>query len=218
MLGPNLATQAVMTEEELIAHAIQGDLDCFNQLIRTHQNQAFNVAYRIMADEAAAADATQEAVITIYRKIDTFRGGSFKSWFLRIVTNTCLDELRRQRRRPTVPLEAESEDGEAIEDGKWMEDDAAGPEEQLSDSEMEMAIQNCLSDLDDKFRVVLVMVDIGGENYEAVAAAIGRPVGTVKSRLARGRLKMQECLQGLGELLPGKFRQSHEESSHDQAR
>ena len=78
MLGPNLATQAVMTEEELIAHAIQGDLDCFNQLIRTYQNQAFNVAYRIMADEAAAADATQEAVITIYRKIDTFRGGSFK--------------------------------------------------------------------------------------------------------------------------------------------
>ena len=92
-----------------------------------------------------------------------------------------------------------------------MEDKSAGPEETLSQKELELAIQNCLNDLEEKFRVVMVMVDISGENYDAVASAIGRPIGTVKSRLARARLKMQDCLQGTMELLPDKFRPMGEE-------
>jgi len=87
-----------------------------------------------------------------------------------------------------------------------MEDDAPGPEEAASAKELEDAIQHCLADLEEKFRVVMVLVDIAGEDYESVCAIINRPMGTVKSRLARARQKMQDCLRGFGELLPEKFR------------
>jgi len=201
-----------MEESKLIELAVDGDLDAFNQLILQYQEMAFNVAYRIMADESAAADATQEAVISMYRKLDTYRGGSFRSWFLRIVTNACYDELRRQRRRPAVPIEPETDDGELIESPEWLEDKSAGPEEVLNTSEIEKAIQHCLSGLESKFRVVITLVDVSGEDYETVAQVIGSPIGTVKSRLARARLKMQQCLRGFGELLPDSFRHSNEEN------
>jgi len=208
----SLATKVFMEETALIELAVDGDLDAFNQLVLQHQELAFNVAYRIMADENAAADATQEAVISMYRKLDTYRGGSFKSWFLRIVTNACYDELRRQRRRPTVPIEPETNEGELIESPEWLEDKSAGPEEMLGTSELEEAIQHCLSGLDKKFRVVITLVDVSGEDYESVARIIGSPIGTVKSRLARARQKMQQCLQGFRELLPDQFRHNSEEN------
>ncbi|HNZ15369.1 MAG TPA: sigma-70 family RNA polymerase sigma factor, partial [Anaerolineaceae bacterium] len=91
-----------MDENTLIDLAKKGELDAFNQLVLSYQDMAFNLAYRIMNDDAAAADATQEAVISMYRRIDTFRGGSFKAWFLRIVSNQCYDNLRWQKRRPSV--------------------------------------------------------------------------------------------------------------------
>lgn len=199
-------------ESILIEKAVKGDLEAFNHLVLKYQDMAFNVAYRIMADHAAAADTTQEAVISMYRKLDTYRGGSFKSWFLRIVTNACYDELRRNRRRPTVPLEPITDEGEVVESAEWMEDEAAGPEERMSGREVEAAIQHCLGGLEEKFKIVIIMVDISGEDYESVAQIIGRPIGTVKSRLARARQKMQKCLQGFGELLPDKYRLNDEES------
>ncbi len=209
--GVSLATKASMEETKLIELAVDGDLDAFNQLVFQYQEVAFNVAYRIMADENAAADATQEAVISMYRKLDTYRGGSFKSWFLRIVTNACYDELRRQRRKPTIPIEPETDEGELIESPEWLEDKSAGPEEIFGSSEIEKAIQHCLSGLENKFRVVITLVDVSGEDYETVARIIGTPIGTVKSRLARARLKMQQCLRGFGELLPDYLRHSSEE-------
>ena len=206
--------KVIMEETELITRAVDGDLDAFNQLVLQHQEVAYNVAYRIMADENAAADATQEAVISMYRKLDTYRGGSFKSWFLRIVTNACYDELRRQRRRPTIPIEPETNEGELVESPEWLEDKSAGPEEVLGSSEIENAIQHCLTGLEQKFRVVITLVDVSGEDYETVAQIIGTPIGTVKSRLARARLKMQQCLRGFRELLPDQFRHIAEE--HDE--
>ena len=201
-----------MEETELITLAVAGDLDAFNELVLQHQEVAYNVAYRILADENAAADATQNAVISMYRKLDTYRGGSFKSWFLRIVTNACYDELRRQRRRPTIPIEPENNSGELVESPEWLEDKSAGPEEVLGTSEIEKAIQHCLTGLDKKFRVVITLVDISGVDYETVAQIIGSPIGTVKSRLARARLKMQQCLQGFRELLPDQFRHITDEN------
>jgi len=197
-----------MSEQDLIELAVSGDLDAFNRLVLQYQDAAYNTAYRIMSDPAAAADATQEAVISM----NTYRGGSFKSWFLRIVTNACYDELRRRQRRPSVPLEPENDEGELVDSPSWMEDDAPGPEEAANARELEEAIQHCLADLEEKFRVVMVLVDISGEDYESVCAIINRPMGTVKSRLARARQKMQDCLRGFGELLPEKFRLKDEET------
>ncbi len=200
-----------MEESLLIEKAADGDLDAFNQLVLTYQDLAFNVAYRIMADEAAAADATQDAVISMYRKLDSYRGGSFKAWFLRIVTNACYDELRKQKRRPTVTLEPETDDGDLIESPEWLADETPGLEETMMNSQLEKAIQECLNRLNEKHRAVMVMVDVSGEDYETVAEIIQSPVGTVKSRLSRARLKMQECLQAAGELLPDQFRLNSEE-------
>ena len=200
-----------MEESLLIEKAADGDLDAFNQLVLTYQDLAFNVAYRIMADKAAAADATQDAVISMYRKLDSYRGGSFKAWFLRIVTNACYDELRKQKRRPTVTLEPETDDGDLIESPEWLADESPGLEETMMNSQLEKAIQECLNKLNEKHRAVMVMVDVSGEDYETVAEIIQSPVGTVKSRLSRARLKMQECLQAAGELLPDQFRLNSEE-------
>jgi RNA polymerase sigma-70 factor (ECF subfamily) len=195
-----------MAEVELIEKALKGDLLSFNDLVLTYQDMAFNLAYRMLGSSAAAADATQEAVISMYRKLDSYRGGSFKSWFLRIVSNECLDELRRQKRRPSVPIDQENEDGEIIESASWMKDDSLPYEDQISNAELEKALTHCIDGLEEKFKTVIVLVDVSGEDYETVAGVIQVPIGTIKSRLARARQKMQDCLQGYGELLPEKFR------------
>ena len=201
----------IMEESLLIEKAADGDLDAFNQLVLTYQELAYNLAYRIMADEAAAADATQDAVISMYRKLNNYRGGSFKAWFLRIVTNACYDELRKQKRRPTIVLEPETEEGDLMESPEWIADKSPGLEETMMNTQLEKAIQDCLNNLNEKHRTVMIMVDVSGEDYEAVAEVIQSPVGTVKSRLSRARLKMQECLQNARELLPDQFRLNSEE-------
>lgn len=200
-----------MEESLLIDKAIRGDLDAFNQLVLTYQDMAFNLAYRIMSDDAAAADATQDAVISMYRKLDSYRGGSFKAWFLRIVTNACYDELRKRKRRPTIALEPETDDGNVVESPEWLADTSPSLEEKFMNAQLEKAIQSCLNNLDEKFKAVIVMVDISGQDYETVADAIQTPVGTVKSRLSRARLKMQECLRRSRELLPTKYRLNAED-------
>ncbi len=200
-----------MDEQLLIQDAQQGDLNAFNQLVLTYQDLAFNVAYRVMADAASADDATQDAFIAAYRKLDTYRGGSFKAWLLRIVTNACYDELRRRKRRPAVPLEPENSDGDVLESPQWLADDAPSPENQAEQQELELAIQHCLNALDDKFRTVVVLVDVEGLDYEVTAQALNSPLGTIKSRLARARQKLQECLHGFEELLPAAFRLDDEE-------
>jgi RNA polymerase sigma-70 factor (ECF subfamily) len=104
-----------MDENALIQSAQKGDIDAFNRLVLAYQHQVYNLAYRIMSEEAAAADATQEAFISAYNHLHSFRGGSFKSWLLRIVTNACYDDLRRRKRRPATSLEdlMGDENGEA---------------------------------------------------------------------------------------------------------
>ena len=195
-----------MDEAVLINYAKKGDLDAFNRLVVTYQDLAFNVAYRLVSDPAAADDITQDAFISAFRKLKSFRGGSFKAWLLRIVTNASYDELRRQKRRPTTPLEPINDAGDEIETPIWLTDPAESPEENAARGELAQAIQNCLQGLSADFRAVVVMVDVQGLDYSEVAEAIQKPLGTVKSRLARARLRMQNCLQTFGELLPAQFR------------
>jgi len=202
-----------MDEQALIQDALEGDLDAFNSLVLHYQDMAYNVAYRVMGEHDAAGDAAQEAFISAYQKLHQYRGGSFKAWLLRIVTNACYDELRRRQRQPVTPLKPELDDGETLENPFWIEDESATPEEQSEESELQEAIQHCINDLDDKFRTVLVLVDVEGLDYETAAEAVDTPLGTVKSRLARARDRVQECLQGFWELLPELFRLNNEEVS-----
>lgn len=201
-----------MDEQALITMALEGDMNAFNHLVLNYQTMVFNTAYRIMGDDQAADDATQEAFISMYQKLGTYRGGSFKAWLLRIVTNACYDELRRVKRHPNIPLEPETDDGELIESPTWIVDDSPLPPDVLDQSELEESIQHCINNLDGKFRMVVILVDVNGEDYETAASILKSPVGTIKSRLARARQKLQECLQGFWELLPEKFRLTYEDN------
>jgi RNA polymerase sigma-70 factor (ECF subfamily) len=200
-----------MDEQALIQEALDGSLDAFNGLVLHYQDIVYNVAYRVMGEHGAASDACQEAFISAYQKLHQYRGGSFKSWLLRIVTNACYDELRRRQRRPVTPLIPEADDGDLVEDPFWIEDDQASPEEQTEQAELEKAIQHCISALEEKFRTVIVLVDIEGMDYESAAEIAKTPLGTIKSRLARARSRVQDCLQDFWELLPDIFRLNDEE-------
>jgi RNA polymerase sigma-70 factor (ECF subfamily) len=196
-----------MDETALIAAAQRGDLDSFNRLVIFYQDQVFNHAYRTMGEENAAADATQDAFIAAFRNIRSYRGGSFRAWLFRIVTNACYDELRRRKRRPTTSLEPLDDAGEEIESPVWLTDPSDTPERAVERKELNQAIQHCLDGLQEDFRTVIVLVDVNGMDYVEAADAIGKPMGTVKSRLARARGRLRECLQGYMELLPSLFRQ-----------
>lgn len=195
-----------MDEVSLVRDAVNGDLDAFNRLVLAYQDMAFNLAYRMLGEDSAAQDATQTAFISAYRSLPAYRGGSFKAWVLRMVTNTCYDELRRRQRRPTVPLEPISDDDEEVESPHWLADDGPTPEEAIERAELEAAIQACLDRLPDDFREVVALIDVQGLDYSEVSAITQKPLGTIKSRLARARLRLRECLQGFTELLPRAFR------------
>jgi len=203
-----------MDEVALIQAAVQGDLTAFNRLVLAYQEIAFNVAYRMLDDPDAAEDATQTAFISAYRNLKSYRGGSFRAWVLRMVTNTCYDELRRRKRRPVVSLEpVDDETSEEIESPRWLADEGPGPEDQLEMAELERAIQRCINGLPEDFRSVILLVDVQGLDYQEAAEITRTPLGTVKSRLARARLKMRDCLHGIGELLPSQFRLDDEGSA-----
>jgi RNA polymerase sigma-70 factor (ECF subfamily) len=202
-----------MDEIALVHSAQNGDLDSFNTLILHYQDRVFNTAVRILGDEDIAQDAAQEAFISAFRSINTFRGGSFKAWLLRTVTNACYDELRRQKRRPTTPLEPETNDGEEMDSPHWLADPNMTPAEKSEADELEHAIQHCLDTLPTDFRTVVVLADIEGMDYSEVATAARVPLGTIKSRLARARLRLRECLRGFEELLPSSFRLEEERIS-----
>ena len=108
-------------------------------------------------------------------------------------------------------LTPETDDGEMLEDPYWIEDDQASPEEQSEQAALEKAIQHCIGELEEKFRTILVLVDVEGMDYDAASNIVNTPLGTVKSRLARARSRVQDCLQGFWELLPEIFRLKNEE-------
>lgn len=195
-----------MDETALIGLAQRGDLDAFNRLVLAYQDQVYNQALRVMGEDAAAEDATQEAFISAFRNLSGYRGGSFRAWLLRIVTNACYDELRRRKRRPSTPLEPLDEEGEEVESPRWLVDVSQLPEDELERQELARAIQHCINSLPEDFRAAVVSVDLQGLDYSEVAQILRVPLGTVKSRLARARLRLRDCLKGFWELLPPEFR------------
>jgi RNA polymerase sigma factor (sigma-70 family) len=193
----------MIDEESLIARAQKGDVSAYNRLVLHYQDAVYNVAYRIMNDPASADDATQEAFISAYKAIRQFRGGSFKSWLLRIVTNSCYDELRRRKRRPQSSLDEITEE---VESPSFLADDSSTPEEMRQQVELVDAVQRCLDDLPDDQRVAAVLCDVEGREYQEIAEILSISLGTVKSRISRARSKLRDCLQGFGELLPAQYR------------
>jgi len=192
-----------MDEQGLIAAAKRGDSQAFNKLILQYQTLVYNVAYRMLHDPEAAADAAQDAFISAFRALHGFRGGSFKAWVLRIVTNACYDQMRFAKRRPSSSL-----DDMAVEPdhSPALLDDAESPEEFALRQDLSTAIQSSLDDLAPDQRVTVILSDIQGMSYEEIAEATGVALGTVKSRLSRGRARLRDVLLQRQELLPRQYR------------
>ncbi len=197
-------TESAMDEAALIEAAQRGDIDCFNALVLHHQDAVYNVAYRIMGEHDAACDAVQDAFISAYRSIRRFRGGKFRSWLMRIVTNACYDELRRRKRRPSVPLDV-------LDYTDVLDRQSDNPEAHAEDSALAQAIQDCINALPDDQRVVVVLHDVQAYSYHEAAEIAGVSLGTVKSRLSRARGKLRRCLRAVRELLPRRYRLSNED-------
>ncbi len=191
-------------ERALITDAQQGDLDAFDQLVIHYQSLAYHVAYRILSDGDAAADATQDAFLHAYRAIGQYRGGSFKSWLWRIVTNTCYDQLRAKQRRPTASLEALLM-SEPMP-GPSFVDHAESPEAYTERQELSRAIQAGINNLPPDQRIALTLCDVAGMNYQEIAEIMQVSLGTVKSRINRARTKLRDYLLAQQELLPAQYR------------
>lgn len=188
-----------LNEEKVIEQAIEGNLNAFNWLVSFYQTMVYNTALRILKDPALADDLTQTAFINAWKHMDSFKGNAFKPWILRITMNACYDELRRLRRHPVSPLEPVSADEtEENEDAEWMIDPDASPSEQFDQREQMRTVKDCLGELPDSYRGVVLMIDVEEQDYQTAADILGIPLGTIKSRLMRARLRMRDCLKTKG--------------------
>jgi RNA polymerase sigma-70 factor (ECF subfamily) len=192
-----------MDEKQLVAAARQGDLASFNQLVLKYQSLAYNVAYRLLGEPDAAADATQDAFLKAYKALNKFRGQSFQAWLLRIVTNTCYDVLRAAKRRPTSNLD----DVLLNPEHTWrLTDPGERPDEQVERQELALVLQWALAQLPPEQRTVVILSDVQGLTYDEIAEVMDTSLGTVKSRLSRARGKLRLLLQKQEEHLPLRYR------------
>lgn len=192
-----------MNDAEFITAAQKGDAAAFNQLVREYQANVYRTAYRVLGERAAAEDATQDAFISAFKHIRAYRGGSFKAWLLRIVTNACYDQLRVRQRRPAISLEA-SEDNS--DEPNWIADRGESPQDFAERRELGSTLQRAIATLAQDQRVALVLADVEGLSYDEVAQAMGTNVGTVKSRLSRARAELRDYLTAHTELVPPRYR------------
>lgn len=196
------------TDDALAAAARGGDLVAFNLLVERYQVVVFRLCLRMLSSREGAEDAAQESLLSAWRGLRGYRGGSFKSWLLRIAGNQCRDELRRRKRRPTDSLDALVERA-----GEWVAGSAPGrsPEQEALGAETVRVIQAGLNTLPQDQRLAVILADVQGLAYDEIAATTGSAVGTVKSRISRGRARLRTFLLAQGELPGGRRRLSDRE-------
>ena len=188
-----------MTDDELIERARAGDSAALSDLLRRHHARVHAVCLRILGRRADADDAAQNALIAIARGLLAFDGRSaFSTWTYRIATNAALDELRRRRRRPQPRLDVTDASGHSNEPDRHAE-------RALLVFENRQLVERALAGLPDDFRVAVVLRDVADLDYESIATILEVPIGTVRSRIARGRALLADSV---GNRTPGSERQS----------
>jgi RNA polymerase sigma-70 factor (ECF subfamily) len=202
----------ISDEQQLIARSQKGDLPAFNRLVEAYQDQVYSVAMRLARNRAVAEDVAQEAFISAFRNIRSYRGGSFRGWLVRIVTNATYDHFRSAKRKP-----AESIDADIVTFETRLVSPAESPEAAAERSALAGQISAGLDSIPDDQRLAVVLVDVEGLSYEEAAETMQVSVGTVKSRVARGRAKLREYLLANPELLPSQFRLQGERSARQRA-
>jgi len=186
-------------EKDIIEKCKLGDNNAFEILIKNYDKKVYNMIYRIMGNKEDALDLTQEVFIKVYKGISTFRGdSSFSTWLYRLATNTCFDENRKKKNKKTHSLDKpiETEYGEFKRD---LRDDTYNPDEMLIKKEIQNLVQKAISMLPEEQRVMIVLRDIQGFTYKEISEILQCSMGTVKSRISRGRLALKNILESLEE-------------------
>ena len=208
---------AQQSEEQLITRSQQGDVEAFNQLVALYQQLLYNTIFRLLGDYDTASDITQDAFIAAFRAIRTYRGGaSFRAWLLRIGTNLAHDHWRRLQRRPTSSIDEIMEEDNPhsskhlrpLASAKLAEN----PEEYMLTQELQELLHQGLASLSLEQRTALILCDIQGLTYEEVAHITRTTLGTVRSRISRGRSHLRDYLHQHKELLPRDYRLSNKRS------
>ena len=162
----------------------------WEEVARTHGRFLYTVAYRLTGKDDDARDLVQEVLLRLHRGLATYRPGSLEGWLSRITTNVFLDGVRRRQRRPTDLLPEEPERAERVLPA------SKGAEEAFTDATLSADVQRALDGLPDEFRLAVVLCDVAGLPYQEIATSLGVPVGTVRSRIHRGRALLREVLAG----------------------
>ena len=183
---PGTRTPPLDDEAAVVARAAAGDRTAFAQLMEHYQSACYGLAWRLLGDADQAADATQDAFIHAYDAIARFRGGVFRSWLLRITANASYDILQR---RPTTTLPDPEEGGAELPDAG-----APNPVMEAGRSELYRHLDVALQRLPVDQRTAVVLCDVYGMDYHEVADATASAIGTVKSRIHRGRLRLRELM------------------------
>jgi RNA polymerase sigma-70 factor (ECF subfamily) len=192
-------------EQRLVEAGQRGDVEAFNQLVRLYEGRVYSLCLRMLGDPDAAADVAQDTFISAYKNLNRFRGGIFRAWILRIATNACYDALRARKRRPAVSLNAAFGDDDENGGGFDLPDPAESPDDAAQRRELGAAINTAIAQLPEEQRIVVILSDVQGLPYEEIAEVTNANLGTVKSRLSRGRARLRDILRA-GELLPSQFR------------
>ena len=181
-----------MTREEelaVIRRVQNGDVNAFEALVSAYEKNVYNLALRMMGNAQDAEDMAQEAFLKAYNSLPGFRGDSkFSVWLYRIVSNVCLDQLRKKSKRPTVSLSMEDGDGEETQ--LDLPDTAQSPEEALEKKLTREAVRRGLAQLPEDARQILLLREIQGLSYEEIGETLGLEAGTVKSRIFRARKRL----------------------------
>lgn len=183
-------------DRALVERALAGDLEAFNQIVALYQDYLFALVVRVVHDREAAADAVQEAFFSCYRNLDRFRGDYFRSWLTRIALNAATDVLRYRKRRPADPYPE-------WEDDAWQPPagEDASPEREALRRNTARTLARALEQITHDQRTAIVLYDVEGFDYQEIADMTGVSLGTVKSRIHRGRLALRDLLGADMELL-----------------
>ena len=185
----------MMEEQNLVERARKGDRDAFAALLERYEKQVYHQALRMVGNPEDAADMTQETFLKAWQGLPSFQGDSaFSTWLYRLTGNTCIDHLRKEKkRRGDASLDDEERDFSS-----YLSDPTPTPQKALEEKELQKAVSEGLAQLSDEHRQVLVLREVNGLSYDEIADVLGLTPGTVKSRIARARLSLAKFLRKSG--------------------
>ncbi len=190
-MSPESKKKNILSDEDLIGNFQAGDVSAFEEIVRRYKDQLVNFAYRFLGDLEEAEDIAQETFLRVFRKRNAYRNvAKFSTWIYTITGNLAKTELRRRKRRKLISLSSLGFEDKDFD----LKDTKKGPEESVHDLIKDEFIQRAINSLPDKFREVIIFRDIQELSYEEISSIVKIPLGTVKSRVNRGRLKLQEIL------------------------